>query len=106
MAYAAAMKGTSFSQTLVMDLTPPNMTTATNTAMMSDTTHLGIMGKFPHMMPVIADDWTAEPVPSVATTAKAAKRTAPSLAQKGTEPSGRLNARSQAYMAPPSICPR
>ena len=24
----------------------------------------GIMGKFPHMMPVIDDDWTAEPVPA------------------------------------------
>ena len=100
------MMGTSFSQTVAMLLTPPKMTSATNTQMMIASTHLGMKGKLPQMMPVIADDCTAEPVPRVAMMAKVAKRTAPSLAQKGVVPSSRLNARSQAYMAPPIISPR
>ena len=41
----------------------------------------------------------------VAITAKAANATAPSLAHQGTLPLERLNARSHAYIAPPSISP-
>ena len=100
------MMGTSFSQTVAMLLTPPKMTSATSAQMIIARTHLGMKGKFPQMIPVIAEACTAEPVPKVATTAKAAKSTAPSFAQPGVLPSGRLNARSHAYMAPPSISPR
>ena len=99
------MKGTSFSQTLAMVLTPPKITTATRIVMTMASTHLGMRGKLPQMMLVIAEDWTAEPVPRVAMTANRANKTAPAFAHMGVVPSERLKARSQAYMAPPIISP-
>ena len=103
--YATAMNGTSFSATLEMDFTPPKITSATAMAITSAIAQSGTPGKLDSMMPVIAADCTAEPVPMVAITAKAANATAPILAHQGTLPSERLNARSHAYIAPPSISP-
>ena len=98
------MMGTSFSQTLEMERTPPKMTAATSTTITRPTAQAGT-GSDEVMMPVMAEACTAEPVPMVATTAKAAKATAPSLAHQGTVPSARLKARSHTYMAPPSMLP-
>ena len=81
--YAMAMNGTSFSATLEMDFTPPKITSATAMAITSAIAQSGTPGKLDSMMPVMAADCTAEPVPMVAITAKAANATAPSLAHQG-----------------------
>ena len=99
------MKGTSFSHTVETVFTPPKMTSDTRTAITRAISHSGMPGKLDSMMPVMAADCTAEPVPMVATIANKANDTAPSLAHHGMDPSLRLNARSHAYMAPPSISP-
>ena len=62
-------------------------------------------GAFARMTVVMEFDCTAEPMPNDAMAANSAKSTAPAFAHAGTEPSGRVNARSHAYMAPPSISP-
>ena len=112
-AYATAMKGTSFSQTLDMDSTPPKMTTETRITITTPTAHAGT-ATFEVMMPAIADACTADPVPMAAMAANAANATAPSFAHQGVRPPGpgsssplslRRNARSQMYMAPPSMAP-
>ena len=56
------------------------------------------------MIPVMALACTALPVPMAAMAAKSANSTAMAFAQRGTFPLF-ANARSQAYMAPPSISP-
>ena len=89
------------------------MTTDTSTTMITPTIHAGT-STFEVMMPDMADACTAEPVPMAAMAANAANATAPSFAHQGVCPPGlgsrlpsalRLNARSQMYMAPPSMAP-
>ena len=99
------MNGTSFSHTLEMDSTPPKMTTETSTTIAMPIAQAGIHGAFDAMMPVMADACTAEPVPMAAMDAKAAKAIAPRRAHQGAFPSFLENARSQMYIAPPSISP-
>ena len=67
--------------------------------------HTGTPGAFAAMMPVMADACTADPVPTVATTANAANAAAPVFAHQGVDPSARLKPRSHTYMAPPSMVP-
>ncbi len=99
------MMGTSNSHTREMERTPPKMTSATNAEMTRPTTQVGRPSKLPHMMPVMAEDCTAEPVPRVAMAANRANATAPRPAHQGVEPSSRTKARFHAYMAPPIISP-
>ena len=99
------MTGTSRSHTAAMVFTPPKMTTATSTTITMPMSHTGTPGAFAAMMPVMADACTADPVPTVATTANAANATAPVFAHKGVDPSARLKPRSHTYMAPPSMVP-
>ena len=100
-----AMKGTSFSHTRLMTFTPPKMTMLTKMTMARPIAQVGMPGKFEVTMPVMELDCTAEPMPKLATAANSAKSTAPIFAHTGVEPSAFLKARSQAYIAPPSILP-
>ena len=64
----------------------------------------GMPGKFDMMMPVMALDCTAEPMPNEAIAANSANAPAPSRPHHGVLPSF-SNARRHAYIAPPSMLP-
>ena len=98
------MNGTRASHTLVSHLMPPKMTSDTSTTSTRPTTHWGTPGRFSTMTSLTALACTAEPMPNDASAARAAKAMAPTLAHQGVVPFF-LKARSQAYMAPPSISP-
>ena len=98
------MNGTSFSHTFEMDLMPPKMTSDTMMTMASPIPQVGMPGKFEVMMPVMELDCTAEPMPKDAMAANSANAPAPSIAHQGVLPF-LVNARFQAYIAPPSILP-
>ena len=83
------MIGTSFSHTLEMLRTPPKMTKATASAITRAIASVGMPGKLDWMMPVMAADCTAEPVPSVAITANTQKSTAPRWAHDRAGAHGR-----------------
>ena len=99
------MMGTSHSHTRAIEFTPPKITAATATTITTPTATAGMAGTDEVTMPEMAAACTAEPVPMVAMTAKAAKDTAPSVAHHGTLPSGRAKARFHTNMAPPSMAP-
>ena len=88
-----------------MEFTPPKMTAATATTITTPTTTAGMAGTDEVTMPEMAAACTAEPVPMVAMTAKAANNTAPTVAHQGTLPSARAKARFHTNMAPPIMAP-
>ena len=100
-----AMKGTSFSHTFEMNWMPPKMTSDTMMTMASPMPQAGTPGRLEVMMPVMAEDCTAEPMPNEAMAANRANAPAPSMAHQGVLPSLPLKARRHAYIAPPSMLP-
>ena len=98
------MNGTSFSHTFEMILMPPKMTRDTMMTMARPMPQVGTPGAFDVMMPVMALDCTAEPMPNEATAANSANAPAPKRPHHGVLPSF-SNARRHAYIAPPSMLP-
>jgi hypothetical protein len=91
------MKGTSFSATAPMRLTPPSSTKPVKTAITTPETQ-GLMPKAVSRAPAMLLDWTMLPIPKPASPPKIAKA-APSQRQRLPKPF------LMAYMGPPTCSP-